>query len=619
MSLREHCCASQAFLREDGPRILKSIPRELCGNAKYHCPSCQRAGKGYFSVIENPCVPCQVYEFSSESYVSGASSHFGFDVVGLASLSTESLQSGEALSFEFGHPCALRLRAQAHRHRQRGEHCDFHSPVPHVSQRSSENTSSSNFCGPVCTCKPGYSTCFVLVQVCCKTFLVSPTVNPTSVLSSTSVQRLSILCCARTTLALSMPFFPVLAPTHPWRSAKAFPVKPSATKLWTLCTFSLTVDCPLALFPETVLPSFTLSEQRNSEDVPFSLPGRACQNARRCHVRSNAPVQELELLSNTTPPCDGRCCNAVQAPLVHMTFPAPTMTFRFRRLSKFDHGAHSASLTTYIQNDMVKIGNKVVDMVPLLIFDKLQRSPDEDVCQQAFVGPSCVLAGTAVMLTSTGQKAWEPGRGCLTLGSERVQSARTHWLSVGKRRHPQKKCRVKHVGGVFLSSLDASTRSTAEISNRGWSLRRRKGLLSTPSHGCPSSQSFKPAFQSPFHPSNLFRVSRHVVCTQRPHFTRLSIWVPPLATTPDSHLFFPSLCFFRPLYTPPLRSGWIRGSLSPDAHFLVRWVRVHVYNNYSLRCGTGYTFSSSTRTRWPRSLQAPLVLSGTEEIRPDGG
>ena len=27
----------------DGPRILKSIPRELCGNAEYHDPSCQRA------------------------------------------------------------------------------------------------------------------------------------------------------------------------------------------------------------------------------------------------------------------------------------------------------------------------------------------------------------------------------------------------------------------------------------------------------------------------------------------------------------------------------------------------------------------------------------------------
>ena len=34
---------SNNFLREDGPQILKSIPRELCGTAKYHYPSCQRA------------------------------------------------------------------------------------------------------------------------------------------------------------------------------------------------------------------------------------------------------------------------------------------------------------------------------------------------------------------------------------------------------------------------------------------------------------------------------------------------------------------------------------------------------------------------------------------------
>ena len=45
----EHCCASHAFLREDGPQILKSIPRELCGNVKYHYRSCQRADwMGYF-------------------------------------------------------------------------------------------------------------------------------------------------------------------------------------------------------------------------------------------------------------------------------------------------------------------------------------------------------------------------------------------------------------------------------------------------------------------------------------------------------------------------------------------------------------------------------------------
>ena len=40
------------------PRILKSIPRELCGNAKYHCPSCQCADwMCYCSVMENLCVP----------------------------------------------------------------------------------------------------------------------------------------------------------------------------------------------------------------------------------------------------------------------------------------------------------------------------------------------------------------------------------------------------------------------------------------------------------------------------------------------------------------------------------------------------------------------------------
>ena len=33
----------------------------------------------------------------------------------------------------------------------------------------------------------------------------------------------------------------------------------------------------------------------------------------------------------------------------------------------------------------------------------------------------------------TGHKAWEPRRGCLTLGGEQVQSAGTHWLSVGKK------------------------------------------------------------------------------------------------------------------------------------------------------------------------------------------
>ena len=97
---------SNIFLCEDGCLILKSIPRELCGNAKYHYLFCQR---GFFSVMENPCVPCQVYgtrrgtgnEFSSGCFVSGASSHF--DAARLASLSTESLKPGEALSFEFGH------------------------------------------------------------------------------------------------------------------------------------------------------------------------------------------------------------------------------------------------------------------------------------------------------------------------------------------------------------------------------------------------------------------------------------------------------------------------------------------------------------------------------------
>ena len=41
-------------------------------------------------------------DFSSVSLVSGASSRFGFDVVGTASLPTEFLMSGAAPSLEFG-------------------------------------------------------------------------------------------------------------------------------------------------------------------------------------------------------------------------------------------------------------------------------------------------------------------------------------------------------------------------------------------------------------------------------------------------------------------------------------------------------------------------------------
>ena len=47
--MRQRPNKSKNFLREDGPQILKSIPRELCGNAKHHHPSCQRADWiGYF-------------------------------------------------------------------------------------------------------------------------------------------------------------------------------------------------------------------------------------------------------------------------------------------------------------------------------------------------------------------------------------------------------------------------------------------------------------------------------------------------------------------------------------------------------------------------------------------
>ena len=100
------------FVCEDGPRILKSIPRKLCGNAKYHYPSCQRADWMFFFrswrilVSRVRCGGTRRgagNELSSGSFVSGASSQFGFDLVELASLSTESLKSGEALSFEFGH------------------------------------------------------------------------------------------------------------------------------------------------------------------------------------------------------------------------------------------------------------------------------------------------------------------------------------------------------------------------------------------------------------------------------------------------------------------------------------------------------------------------------------
>ena len=103
---------SNKFLCEDGPRILKSIPREFCGNAKYHYPFCQRTDWMVFFLswrILVSRVRCGCTrrgtgnELSSGSFVSGASSQFGFDLVGLASLSTDSLKSGEAPSFEFGH------------------------------------------------------------------------------------------------------------------------------------------------------------------------------------------------------------------------------------------------------------------------------------------------------------------------------------------------------------------------------------------------------------------------------------------------------------------------------------------------------------------------------------
>ena len=42
---------------------------------------------------------------------------------------TKSLKSGEALSLRVWSSCALRLRSRAHRRRQCGEHCEFHSHV----------------------------------------------------------------------------------------------------------------------------------------------------------------------------------------------------------------------------------------------------------------------------------------------------------------------------------------------------------------------------------------------------------------------------------------------------------------------------------------------------------
>ena len=123
-------------------------------------------------------------ELSSASFVSGASSRFEFDVVGLASLSTESHKSGEALSLEsgqvvhcvcdHGHTVDGNARRALRVSHSRAVAAGRSHPSrrPHISQKCALSVVPNKLplptswvtgpfvfgnSSPLCTCKPGYS------------------------------------------------------------------------------------------------------------------------------------------------------------------------------------------------------------------------------------------------------------------------------------------------------------------------------------------------------------------------------------------------------------------------------------------------------------------------------
>eukprot|EP00450_Noctiluca_scintillans_P001620 CAMPEP_0194485878 /NCGR_PEP_ID=MMETSP0253-20130528/6727_1 /TAXON_ID=2966 /ORGANISM="Noctiluca scintillans" /LENGTH=1972 /DNA_ID=CAMNT_0039325899 /DNA_START=10 /DNA_END=5925 /DNA_ORIENTATION=+ len=142
---------------------------------------------GFFSVLENPCVPvsCGVApvvgmatSISVVSSVSGDTSHFGLDVVGLASLSTVSLVSGEVAHYvcHHGHTVDGNAASSASFSTTCSSNGTF-APEPPASCQPvvcpqlpvvpntlplATSVSTGPFLfgdtSPVFTCKPGYST-----------------------------------------------------------------------------------------------------------------------------------------------------------------------------------------------------------------------------------------------------------------------------------------------------------------------------------------------------------------------------------------------------------------------------------------------------------------------------
>ena len=133
--------------------------------------------------MENPCVPCQVWWHTTwdwQRVIIRVFRLWRFVAIriwrrGAGKLVNRVPQVWRSSVLRVWSRCALRLRSRTHRHRQRGEHCEFHCPVPHFSQRcvvsgvprtlslpTSVATGPFVFgtTPPVWTCKPGYSTRF---------------------------------------------------------------------------------------------------------------------------------------------------------------------------------------------------------------------------------------------------------------------------------------------------------------------------------------------------------------------------------------------------------------------------------------------------------------------------